>query len=127
MEKFVGLVNILQADGYHTYLCLTEQNGCVSHEAESRLKAYYQSVGDAGKAPKTEVPNRQPARQSMVVERELQSAKTPELSDLLEEWTTLQRHRNPYSNIGFSGDSAGIDMHTKLWEIIHTVRLRGNN
>lgn len=74
-----------------------------------------------------EEPSRQFTRQGVVVGRERKSAETRDLSDTLEEWATLQRDGNPRNNDGFSETQLVQICTPKLWEIIHTVQLRGNN
>lgn len=78
LPKFVGPFTILQVDDNHTYR--VEQNGRVGRESEIRFKTYFSSANVAGRAPRSEDPNRQPTKHDgMMVERKRWQAKMPEL------------------------------------------------
>lgn len=112
LPKFIGTFLILQVEKNHIYPI--EQKGRVSRESESRLKAFYESVSAAGKAPRTEEHYCLPTRRGMTVGRKRRSAEMSDLRELLDEhrdWldahAAVHRHHVPIaqSPVGQSTNS----------------------
>lgn len=106
LPKFVESFTILKVDDVHSYLI--EQNGKVSRESESRLKAYFSCTNIAGRAPRSEEPNHQPTRQGMQIGRKRRQTEMSDLKDLLE-------HDVHFSwEIGFAANVAKSGEHSEV-------------
>lgn len=103
-SNFWNPVIVLQVDDNHTYLF--KQNGRVSMEFDSRLKACFTSTSGAGKASRTDEPNPQPTRPGMVVGWKRRWPEKADMRNMLEDRTEFQRQWQSTVRVDYKDEAA---------------------